>query len=338
MIYLIKSAGYDENENLIHLLKIGYTEDNNRDRRFMSYKLHNPTCKILYEIPSLSEDIEKRIQYKFRDYKYKEYGNEWFYYNDDVINFFRDIDKVDLESLPKNPVRGSKEFKKIKNECREVLSYFFNTKDTEEYLENIISKVKDQLSKDYVIEYLRKDPNVGNERVDKYFEVLRCRETGIYCEDDMVNQEVSEFLRIYISLNTMKDKLKLLCEYGLSSDAIDIVLGQIADSDEIKSYYTTLGPDRLRALSYSKTFIKKELNIVTFSQDLLEKSMYLEFKEGDKLSLVDIKTKLTNIYDSISYDRKAKATDLENYFEVKKCTINFPDKRVNGLEIIKKKE
>ena len=337
MIYLIKSAGYDENENLIHLLKIGYTEDNNRDRRFMSYKLHNPTCKILYEIPSLSEDIEKRIQYKFRDYKYKEYGNEWFYYNDDVINFFRDIDKVDLESLPKNPVRGSKEFKKIKNECREVLSYFFNTKDTEEYLENIISKVKDQLSKDYVIEYLRKDPNVGNERVDKYFEVLRCRETGIYCEDDIVNHEVSEFLKVYTGLNTIYDKLKLLCEYGLSQDGIDIVLGQIADSDEIKSYYTTLGPDRLRALSYSKTFIKKELNIVTFSQDLLEKSMYLEFKEGDKLSLVDIKTKLTNIYDSISYDRKAKAKDLENYFEVKNSSIYENGKKVKCYIIIKKK-
>ena len=339
MIYLIETTYYNKNtKEILDLLKIGYTEDSNKDKRFTLYKLHNPGYKLLYEISGYDEDIEKRVQYKFRDLKYNEYGNEWFYYSDDIINFFRDIDKVDLDSLPKNPVRGSKEFKKIKNECREVLSYFFNTKDTEEYLENIISKVKDQLSKDYVIEYLRKDRNVGNERVDKYFEVLRCRETGIYCEDDMVNQEVSEFLRIYISLNTMKDKLKLLCEYGLSSDAIDIVLGQIADSDEIKSYYTTLGPDRLRALSYSKTFIKKELNIVTFSQDLLEKSMYLEFKEGDKLSLVDIKTKLTNIYDSISYDRKAKATDLENYFEVKKCTINFPDKRVNGLEIIKKKE
>lgn len=338
MIYLIETTYYNKNtKEILDLLKIGYTEDSNKDKRFTLYKLHNPGYKLLYEISGYDEDIEKRVQYKFRDLKYNEYGNEWFYYSDDIINFFRDIDKVDLDSLPKNPVRGSKEFKKIKHECREVLSYFFNTKDTEEYLENIISKVKDQLSKDYVIEYLRKDPNVGNERVDKYFEVLRCRETGIYCEDDMVNQEVSEFLRIYISLNTMKDKLKLLCEYGLSSDAIDIVLGQIADSDEIKSYYTTLGPDRLRALSYSKTFIKKELNIVTFSQDLLEKSMYLEFKEGDKLSLVDIKTKLTNIYDSISYDRKAKATDLENYFEVKKCTINFPDKRVNGLEIIKKK-
>ena len=338
MIYLIETTYYDkETKEVLDLFKIGYTEDSKRDRRFQIYRLHNPGFKLLYEIPDLSEDIEKRVQYKFRDLKYEDYGNEWFYYSDDIINFFKDIDNIDLESLPKNPIRGSKEFKRIKNECREVLSYFFNTRDTEEHLKSIISEIKDQLSKDYVIEYLRKDSRIGSKKVDRYFEVLRCRESGIYCEDDMVNQEVSEFLRIYISLNTMKDKLKLLCEYGLSSDAIDIVLGQIADSDEIKSYYTTLGPDRLRALSYSKTFIKKELNIVTFSQDLLEKSMYLEFKEGDKLSLVDIKTKLTNIYDSISYDRKAKATDLENYFEVKKCTINFPDKRVNGLEIIKKK-
>ena len=339
MIYLIETTYYDkETKEVLDLLKIGYTEDSKKDKRFMAYRMHNPGYKLLYEVLGYSEDIEKRIQYKFKDLLYSEYGREWFYYSEDIINFFKDIDSIDLESLPKNPIRGSKDFKKIKNECREVLSYFFNSKDTEDYLKNIISEIKDQLSKDYVIEYLRKDSRIGSKKVDRYFEVLRCRESGIYCEDDMVNQEVSEFLRIYISLNTMKDKLKLLCEYGLSSDAIDIVLGQIGDSDEIKSYYTTLGPDRLRALSYSKTFIKKELNIVTFSQDLLEKSMYLEFKEGDKLSLVDIKTKLTNIYDSISYDRKAKATDLENYFEVKKCTINFPDKRVNGLEIIKKKE
>lgn len=337
MIYLIKSAGYDENENLIHLLKIDYTEDNNRDRRFMSYKLHNPTCKILYEIPSLSEDIEKRIQYKFRDYKYKEYGNEWFYYNDDVINFFRDIDKVDLESLPKNPVRGSKEFKKIKNECREVLSYFFNTKDTEEYLENIISKVKDQLSKDYVIEYLRKDPNVGNERVDKYFEVLRCRETGIYCEDDIVNHEVSEFLKVYTGLNTIYDKLKLLCEYGLSQDAIQIVLGQIADSDEIKSYYTTLGSQRLKGMGYHVTKIKRSLGIITFSQELLESSIYSEFKIGDKITLADIKLKLEYLYKSINYDAAPKAKDLENYFEVKNSSIYENGKKVKCYIIIKKK-
>ena len=337
MIYLIKSAGYDENENLIHLLKIGYTEDNNRDRRFMSYKLHNPTCKILYEIPSLSEDIEKRIQYKFRDYKYKEYGNEWFYYNDDVINFFRDIDKVDLESLPKNPIRGSKDFKKIKNECREVLSYFFNSKDTEDYLKNIISKVKDQLTRDYVLEYLRDDSSIGPEGVDRYLNYLKCLETGIYCEDDIVNREVSEFLKVYIGLNTIHDKLKMLCEYGLSSDAIDIVLGQIADSDEIRSYYTTLGSSKLKSLSYNSAKIKNHLGVVTFSQELLESSIYSEFKVGDKITLSDIKSRLEVLYKSINYDKVAKAKDLENYFEVKNSSIYENGKKVKCYIIIKKK-
>jgi hypothetical protein len=334
---LIKSAGYDENENLIHLLKIGYTEDNNRDRRFMSYKLHNPTCKILYEIPSLSEDIEKRIQYKFRDYKYKEYGNEWFYYNDDVINFFRDIDKVDLESLPKNPIRGSKDFKKIKNECREVLSYFFNSKDTEDYLKNIISKVKDQLTRDYVLEYLRDDSSIGPEGVDRYLNYLKCLETGIYCEDDIVNREVSEFLRVYTKLSTIHDKLKMLCEYGLSSDAIDIVLGQIADSDEIKSYYTTLGSSKLKSLSYNSAKIKNHLGVVTFSQELLESSIYSEFKVGDKITLSDIKSRLEVLYKSINYDKVAKAKDLENYFEVKNSSIYENGKKVKCYIIIKKK-
>ena len=46
--------------------------------------------------------------------------------------------------------------------------------------------------------------------------------------DDIVNQEVSNFLKVYTSLTTMYDKLKLICEYGLSEDAIDIVLGQIS--------------------------------------------------------------------------------------------------------------
>lgn len=314
MIYLIKSAGYDENENLIHLLKIGYTEDNNRDRRFMSYKLHNPTCKILYEIPSLSEDIEKRIQYKFKD-----------------------IDSIDLESLPKNPIRGSKDFKKIKNECREVLSYFFNSKDTEDYLKNIISKVKDQLTRDYVLEYLRDDSSIGPEGVDRYLNYLKCLETGIYCEDDIVNREVSEFLKVYIGLNTIYDKLKLLCEYGLSSDAIDIVLGQIADSDEIKSYYTTLGSSKLKSLSYNSAKIKNHLGVVTFSQELLESSIYSEFKVGDKITLSDIKSRLEVLYKSINYDKVAKAKDLENYFEVKNSSIYENGKKVKCYIIIKKK-
>lgn len=97
---------------------------------------------------------------------------------------------------------------------------------------------------------------------------------------DIVNQEVSEFLKIYTGLNTMYDKLKLICEYGLSEDAIDIVLGQISDSDEVKSYYITLGPQRLKGMGYHITKIKKALGIITFSDELLEATIYNEFKVG----------------------------------------------------------
>ena len=161
--------------------------------------------------------------------------------------------------------------------------------------------------------------------------------------DDIVNQEVSEFLKIYTSLTTMKEKLKLLCEYGLSDKAIDMVLNQISNSDEIKSYYTTLGPERLKSLSYSKTFIMKALGIVTFSQDLLDSNIYSEFKVGDKLTLANIKDRLGYLYSSINYDKTPKAKDLENYFEVKLIYVSILDettgkkKQTKGYELLKKK-
>lgn len=41
-------------------------------------------------------------------------------------------------------------------------------------------------------------------------------------------------------------------KYGLSQDGIDIVLGQINDSGEIKSFYLSLDPQKLKALSYNE--------------------------------------------------------------------------------------
>ena len=161
--------------------------------------------------------------------------------------------------------------------------------------------------------------------------------------DDIVNQEVSGFLKIYTGLTTIYDKLKLLCEYGLSQDAIQIVLGQINDSDEIKSYYITLGPQRLKGMGYHITKIRKALGIVTFSDELLEATIYNEFKVGNKLVLSGIKDRLGYLYKSIGYDRTPKAKDLENYFEVKLIYISILDettgkkKQTKGYELLKKK-
>ena len=321
MIYLIKSAGYDENENLIHLLKIGYTEDNNRDRRFMSYKLHNPTCKILYEVPSLSEDIEKRIQYKFRNHKYKDYGNEWFYYSDDIVNFFRDIDKIDLESLPKSPMSEKRDYKRFRKMVKEFVPWITaDIKDRDEYVKKIVDELGSNLNSiQDILDYVIKD--YGEDSISKYLEVTKRKEMKVYNEDLKTNNEVIEFINIYDTLTTIYDKLKMLCEYPVSKEVIQIVLDQIADSDEIKSYYLALGSQRLKALSYSVTKIKRELGIVTFSPELLNNTIHQNFNPGEKYSLSNLKAKLGNLYSSINYDSTPKANDILNYFDVKEISL-----------------
>ena len=162
--------------------------------------------------------------------------------------------------------------------------------------------------------------------------------------DDIINRDVTRFLCIYETLTTIHDKLKMLCEYRfMSEDIIQIVLGQIPDSDEVKSYYLALGPQRLRALSYSVTFIKKELGIVTFSPELLINTITLNFNPGEKYSLANLKTKLGNLYSSINYTATPKANDILNYFEVREISIyerkeDGSRKKIRGYELLNRKE
>lgn len=162
-------------------------------------------------------------------------------------------------------------------------------------------------------------------------------------KDDIVNRDVTRFLCIYETLTTIYDKLKLLCEYPVSKEAIQIVLDQIADSDEVKSYYLALGSQRLRALSYSVTKIKRELGIVTFSSELLNNTIALNFNPGEKYTLANLKVKLGNLYNSINYDATPKANDILEYFEVKSIVIyekkeDGTRKQIRGYELLKRKD
>ena len=161
-------------------------------------------------------------------------------------------------------------------------------------------------------------------------------------KDDIINRDVTRFLCIYDTLTTIYDKLKMLCEYPVSREAIQIVLDQIVDSDEIKSYYLALGPQKLKALSYNSFRIKKELGIVTFSPELLVNTITLNFNPGEKYTLSDLKIKLGNLYSSISYTATPKANDILNYFDVKEISLyerkeDGTRKKIRGYELLKRK-
>ena len=356
MLYLIKSAGYKEEEEgmkYFPLLKIGYTEDNRKEIRYSHYKMHNPTCQVLYEIPGATEDHEKRVQYKFRDLLFPDYGREWFEYSEEIIEFFKNIVSLEeLENLPKSPSREDKEFKETKKVIRGILPYLLEftkeeiysdddkvSRKIEKELNDLVSLFGDILSEELVLGYYNsKNPDI----VERYCQIKISRKTGVYCEDDIVNREVSRFMKEYFSKTTRFDKFRLLCESGLSKEAVEVVLYQIPDSDEVKSYYVTLGPQRLKSFSYNITKIRKAMGVVIFSEELLLDTIYSEFKVGDKYIFSDLKLKLGDIYSSINYQSTPKANDIERWFEVKEVQntriIEGKKKRIRYYELLRSKE
>lgn len=337
MIYLIETTYYNkETKKVLDLLKIGYTEDSRKDIRFMAYKMHNPGFKLLYEIPNLSEDVEKRVQYKFRNLLYSEYGREWFYYSDDIINFFRDIDKIDLESLPKSPMSERRKYWKLNKLVKNVVYWvsIIPKESKRDYIEKIIEDLGSNLKNiQDILNYIEKD--YGSESTLEYRKMIERKETKKYCNDDIINQEVSSVLYEFEQKTTYYDKMKLLCNTNLSKEALELILAQISEEDDIKSHFLALGPEKIKALGYNMTKIRRELGIVIFNKELLINTIFTNFNVGDKLNQIDIKQKLFDLYTSISYTATPKATDLGNYFEIKKCKITLSVKsRINGIEII----
>ena len=158
---------------------------------------------------------------------------------------------------------------------------------------------------------------------------------------DVELDEINIFLREFDSLTFFTDKMKLLCESNLSIDEINAVLDII--SIEYKNYYLTLGKNRIKSLSYQRSklaSVYESLKKIQEGNNSLLAAIYNNFKVGDKYSKSFIKERLLEIYIKLGINLSPKATDLENYFDVKLCKITNNDtgKRDHCYEILKKKD
>ena len=156
--------------------------------------------------------------------------------------------------------------------------------------------------------------------------------------DSQVGNNVALCLNEFNEAKNFPGKMKILCEYPLSEAERYVFLDQVPIV--FKMYYEAVGPDRCKALSYNKTEISRELkNIKLDRMDVVTEKILEVFLPGNKLTKVEIKNKLSNIYSDLGYTKTAKASDLEEYFELRSCQITNKEtgKREHGFEIIKKK-
>lgn len=75
MIYLIESNGY---------LKIGYSD--NIMKRLKAYETHSPNHSLLFLKKGQKEE-EVYLHNKFKKFRY---DKEWFYYNEEIIDYFEE--------------------------------------------------------------------------------------------------------------------------------------------------------------------------------------------------------------------------------------------------------
>ena len=143
-----------------------------------------------------------------------------------------------------------------------------------------------------------------------------------------------------IESTQFRDKMRNICT---SLDEIDndslrlLLINHIPEP--FRTYYTTLGADYVKYVSYQKSKLDQAMKSgsLVILEEELEKVVNQKFKVGDRYSKSDIKFKLNEIYSEIGISKTAKATDLEKWFDLRRISIASGTGRANGFLLSQKK-
>ena len=328
MIYLISVEYRYET-----LLKIGYTADKNSKKRFDTYKMHNPKSVVLFTIPGGTEQDEKNLHHLFRSFLYPDYGNEWFNFDQSIIDFFTthttkeslENDLIEITTVDSKDIPGlHKEINRIVNRwlCLES--------DTPEKLYKNYYRIKQIIAdcRNTIRNDILKEEDILPYLIEKYDISDDIQSQLYFSQDDIVIK--------FKGLPTFRDRMKFLCKEDI--DNISDILNQIPLV--YKVYYIVLGPERCKALNYEVTKISKEFSDMQFDKSQLRDEICNIFEVGKRYTNSEVKETLKNLYTSFGYNKTPKANDLEKYFEIRPCKITNKEtgKRDHGFEIIKRKE
>lgn len=153
--------------------------------------------------------------------------------------------------------------------------------------------------------------------------------------------EVSEFVRQFIALKQFHKQLEFFCNFmdeNWDNQFIhESVKHKITDI-RFWNYYNYFGTTKCKAMLFRDNLLSKALLDSLRGGDI-KSSVLATFIVGNRYGLKYIKEKLIEIYTGLGISKKPKATDLNEWFEVKAVAI-FDEARnkTNGYEILKIKE
>ena len=155
-----------------------------------------------------------------------------------------------------------------------------------------------------------------------------------------ITDDIKKFLGDYDKIELRPSKLKFLCEnYNKFSDLDKKAILANIHEKRFREFLTILGPSVCKSCGYNVTLLYKKLDIISFDNKKLISRVISEFEVGKSYSNIDIKERITQIYKELGYKGSPKASDINRFFNTKSQKVrDNNNKRLNGLEIISKKE
>lgn len=319
MIYIIEMLATRDLNDPIRIFKIGYTCD--FDRRMSEYMTCNASFIVYKKLEGDEFDMtcEKMIHRHLKNKKYDS-RSEMFIKDDELVELIDRINtREDILSLKGTAKVSHTTVNKYFGEYRGVITKNWN----------LIQTVFKKEPRDLVQEMLES----GETDLFSYVK----ENYGIDLVDftDEEKKAVSEFLGHLSTIKDRREKFKYLCEQSNHhnfSAFLDCV-----PYKRFKEYVIRLGVGRCKAMSYKFGDMDKKLNVKSFDKGKLKEAVQSKFDLNVFYTNSAVKSILSEVYKSIDYRAKAKANDIENYFEHSSCMMTINGKRMHGVKLINKK-
>lgn len=320
MLYFINMLAREKiGGDSFDVIKIGFS--NNFNKRLCAYISHNTSFEVIKKLDGdkFNTGCESIIHSYLRDKKYN--GRTEVFIRDleidqliDNLNSVGDI--ICLCSKIKKPKKGIKLYLKL---YKPIILHNWSE----------ISKVFSGKPEDIIISMLY----YREMDIKKHVKDLFGIDLQDVPEEDL--KELEDFFRGYNKLTDRNYKLKYLCDYCRKVGNTSIL--QFIEEKKFDVYINVFGLDVCKAVWYKTSELDRRLSVMSFDTSILSARILSEFNVGESHTNVYLKERLKEIYKEIGYKVNAKATDLNNYFDTKKCLIQVDGKRVNGLKILDKK-
>lgn len=364
MLYLIKTAFYNEETNKFsHALKIGYTNDLNS--RKAQYRSDNPYINFLSTRDG-DQFIEGLFHSYFKDYKLSIPGRpmnrEWLEYNEEIIEKFNKIEIIDLVLnyfkpedliivkplleylLPK--ITQGDVFSFIRFFCEDsfindlILSSIFKEDDLKKLYEvtsSYINNIEESTFLTDIFNILSVDPGWIN--IDREKQII----SNVEFPSSQFNEEFFLSIeKLFQTTGIFEIRMKEICNIIVENTEVDLLNSFINLSVlplNYRNYLNFLGPKKIRALGYYESHLKREIMNINGGEKIRLKLIEL-LEIGKKYTLKEIKDILRVVYLDLGLSKTPKATDIEDYFEVRGVRFYDPitKRRDRGYEILSLKE